>query len=248
MSKLYTFGCSFSEDFNPFYQKDDTNKSLRTDYIHNHLMGQIPLSWPEILSKKLNLDCELYAAINSEQKSEDKFGNANTSIFYNFCQTIDKIDNNDVVIIEWTFLERYIWVDEFTNHFVTVLPNQYPNNEIPAIAYEHMLVNKANVNWYKEIKQYEKVITELSKYKNFKVYFWSIDDRYYEYFYGKIKDDKKYLINDLINQHTKFLTTIKNHGGRTIAEETNNKIIDSHFGASGHAVIAELFYKHITNE
>lgn len=247
MSKLFTYGCSFTEDFKSFYEKNDYYKSFRTDFIHDFLKGNVPLSWPEILAQKLNLECKLYGAINCELQLEDKFGNANQSIFYNFCQTIDEIQSGDIVIVEWTFLERYIWVDEYSNHFVTVLPNQYPNKKIPAIAYDHMLINKAHLGWYKEIKQYEKVISEFSKCKNFEIYFWSIDDRYYEYFYDKIKLDRKYLINDLVSQHNKFLSIIKNYGGRTIAEETDYKLNDSHFGVSGHNVTAELFYKHITN-
>ena len=38
------------------------------------------------------------------------------------------------------------------------------------------------------------------------------------------------------------------YGGKTIEEETDYKIRDTHFGETGHQVIADLFYKHIINE
>ena len=37
-------------------------------------------------------------------------------------------------------------------------------------------------------------------------------------------------------------------GARTITEEVNNKINDSHYGVSGHNIISELFYNDIINK
>jgi hypothetical protein len=246
MSKLYTFGCSFTEDFEPFHRKLRMNP--RTDYIHEFHNGRIPKSWSELLAEKLNIDYEIYGAINCDFKFTEKFGNSNTSIFFNFTRLVKEIKEDDVVIIQWTFLERFIWLNGDVNGFTTVLPNQYPLGELPTDFYDQIIYNKSNPNWYLEIKNYQNIINELAIAKGFKVYYWSIDDRYYQYFAEDINLSRQYLLNDLFLQHSLFLTTIKNNGGKTIEEETDGKIRDTHFGETGHQVIADLFYKHIINE
>jgi hypothetical protein len=246
MSKLYTFGCSFTEDFEPFFKKQKYN--LRTDYIHDFHNGKIPKSWTEILAEKLNLEFSVCGAINCDSKFTEKYGNTNKSIFFNFIRFTHEIKKNDIVIIEWTFLERFIWHQEMVNGFTSVLPNQYPPGELPPEFFDQIIYNKSNLNWYIEIKNYQKIINELATAKGFKVYYWSIDDRYYHYFADEIKLNKQYLLNNLFEQHSLFLTTIKNYGGKTIEEETDGKIRDTHFGETGHQVIADLFYKHLVNE
>ena len=118
MSKLYTFGCSFTEDFEPFHRRLRNN--TRTDYIHDFHNGRIPKSWTELLAEKLNIEFSVYGAINCDLEFTEKFGNSNTSIFFNFIRLVDKIKENDFVIIEWTFLERFIWYDKiiFISRFV----------------------------------------------------------------------------------------------------------------------------------
>lgn len=246
MSKLYTFGCSFTEDFEPFHRRLRNN--TRTDYIHDFHNGRIPKSWTELLAEKLNIEFSVYGAINCDLEFTEKFGNSNTSIFFNFIRLVDKIKENDFVIIEWTFLERFIWYDKIINGFTSVLPNQYPTDNLPNDFFDQIIYNKSSINWYLEIKNYQKIINELALAKGFKIYYWSIDDRYYEYFAEDINLNQQYLLNNLFQKHAFFLGTIKNHGGKTIEDETKGKIKDTHFGEVGHQVIADLFYKHITNE
>ena len=246
MSKLYTFGCSFTEDFEPYYKK--LRKNFRSDYIHDFLNGRIPKSWTEILAQKLEMDFSVYGAINCDIKFAETYGNSNESIFLNFCRLCEEIKQNDLVIIEWTFLERFLWYDENIGIIVSVLPNQYPSDNLPNEFFDRLIYNKSNLIWYEKIKNYQKIINELALAKGFKVYYWSIDDKYYEYFAKDINLSRQYLLNDLFKQHALFLTTIKNYGGKTIDEETEGKIRDTHFGEVGHQVIADLFYKHIVNE
>ena len=83
MSTLYTFGCSFTEDFRHFFEsKFDT---LRKNYIVNHLKGYVPESWPELLSKKLNMNLVNRAAVHGHQYEYYREGNCNASIFNNIC-------------------------------------------------------------------------------------------------------------------------------------------------------------------
>lgn len=246
MAKLHTFGCSFTEDFTPFY--NDTKLNHRTNYMHSFLGGRIPKSWTELLAEKLKLEFSINGAVNCDLKHSEKYGNTNLSIFLNFCRESENININDSVIIEWTFLERFLWYDKSINGFLSVLPNQYPTDELSNDFFDQLIYNKSNVKWYEEIKNYEKIIKQLAQAKGFKIFFWSIDERYYQYlqYESIIKDD--YLLYDIIKNTNSILRIIKNRGGKTIEDETNGEIKDSHFGEIGHQVIADLFYKHISNE
>jgi hypothetical protein len=247
MSKLYTFGCSFTEDFEPFYSK--IVYSSRSQYIHEVLGGRIPKSWTEVLAEKMNIDFQVFGAVNCDLMFPIKLGNTNASTFYNFTRLCKEIKKNDIVIIQWTFLERFLWYNKHIESIINVLPNQYPyEDDIPKEVFEEIIYNKSNLIWYQEIYNYEQIIKELAIAKGFDVYFWSIDNRYYEYFENDIKGNKQYLIIDLIKDPFYFLAVAKQHGAKTIEDETNGKIKDSHFGEIGHQIVADLFYKHITNE
>ena len=246
MAKLYSIGCSFTEDFEPFY--NDIKYSLRSEYMYNFLGGRIPKSWTELLADKLNIQHKVYGAVNCDLTYPIKLGNTNSSIFYNFCRITNDIQQNDIVIIQWTFLERFLWYEKNTDLIVNVLPNQYPNVELSKDFFDQIIFNKSNSLWYEEIRNYEKIINELAKAKGFEVYFWSIDDKYYEYFADYITNNKQYFLSDLIKKPYYFLNIVKSHGAKTIDDETNGLIKDSHFGEIGHQVIANLFYKHIKNE
>jgi hypothetical protein len=75
--------------------------NARTDYIHEFHNGRIPKSWSELLAEKLNIDYEIYGAINCDFKFIEKFGNSNTSIFFNFTRLVKEIkeDDNGFVVI-----------------------------------------------------------------------------------------------------------------------------------------------------
>jgi hypothetical protein len=212
------------------------------------LGGRIPKSWSEILANKLNIEYQVFGAVNCDLIFKTQLGNTNASVFFNFCRLAKEIKKNDIVIIQWTMLERFLWYRESTSSFVNVLPNQYPNDTLPNDLYDHIIFNKSNSLWFEEIFNYQNIINELAEAKGFNVYFWSIDDRYYEYFKNDIKENKQYLIGNLIESPFYILAAVKKHGGQTINDETNGKIPDFHLGEIGHQIVADLFYKHITNE
>ena len=54
MSTLFTFGCSFSEEFSVLLPR--TSPNTRVDYIEQYFNGIPPDSWPTMLSKKLGLN------------------------------------------------------------------------------------------------------------------------------------------------------------------------------------------------
>ena len=58
MSTLFTFGCSFSEEFSVLLPR--TSPNTRVDYIEQYFNGVPPDSWPTMLSKKLGLSIKNY--------------------------------------------------------------------------------------------------------------------------------------------------------------------------------------------
>jgi hypothetical protein len=62
MSTLFTFGCSFTEDFERVIETTKYSDFIPAQrrYVENHLNGRIPKSWPQLLSEKLDLYLKNY--------------------------------------------------------------------------------------------------------------------------------------------------------------------------------------------
>ena len=168
MNTLFTFGCSFTEDFEnvpKHHGTDTTRMSTRWLYIENYLGGVAPKSWPKLLSEKLQYNLQNYG----------EGGKSNMRIFENFISKCDEIKDDDIVIINWTGLSRFKWL--YNQNFITILPNTKLNNsEINQSTIEDILINKSDKLWNKEIYNFIKIINKLSDLVGFKVYYWSTDD------------------------------------------------------------------------
>lgn len=229
MKKLFTFGCSYTEDYSD---------------IHNHYKlykefcgGQFPKTWPKLLSEKLQIDLENYGASAS----------GNQLIFTSFCKNCDKIKKGDIVIVQWSFIERYQMSDENGSGWLRVGPGLLNHPEIISNeCHERIIMNRTLKPYYDEIYDFENIIDTLAKSIGFEIYYWTIIN---ELIYNQPKEilnQKKYLLHDYIK--TPFDNTfsvVLNNGGKWIFEETNNQIKDEHMGKLGHEVQADLFYKHI---
>ena len=248
MSTLFTFGCSFTEDFTHFVGTDVLSNNTRTKYINNFCEGIPPDTWTEVLGKLLNFNTINLGALNASKSNliPTNSGNSNESIFNNFCHVVNKINNGDIVIIQWSFIERFQWVDDTYERMVTILPNQYPNNK--SNVFDEIVVNKSHHLWIDELFIKEKLINEYAKVKGFKVFYWSIDGKIYQKKYYTIKNKANYLLLDKLNGRNSILDLIYDNGGKAITFETNNQIEDSHFGKSAHKVLGELIYNDIRNK
>ena len=228
MNTLFTFGCSFTEDF-------ETSSALLYKNYKDFRGGKFPDSWPKILSNKLNLDLKNY--------SEGASGNE--QIFHEICKRCDEFKKGDIIIVEWSFVERYrIAVDN--NQWLKIGVGNVPDNSpISNELHLEMILNRT-LNPHKElIYDYEKIIDVLSKSVGFDVYYWSIMEEIIYLLSPERRNQKKYLLFDkLSNRETPFSLIHKN-GGFRIHEETNDKIMDFHMGESGHKVQADLFHQHI---
>lgn len=211
MNTLHTFGCSFTAPFDP------ARKEYK-DYM-DFRGGTFPKIWPELLSKKMGL----------KLSNQGVGGSSNYDIFQSFCDNVDKIKKGDVVIISWSFKERFRIVNEKYDLFVkigtgyeVVVPNISKNtiNEI--------LCNRMDQKWCEEVYSWEKVIKKLSELIGFKLFFWSLDDSFKE--------------------HNGLIMLFGEIGAETINAETNGVVPDFHFGEIGHQVQCDYFYGVLTGK
>ena len=232
MNKLHTFGCSYTQDFN------DNKIDTYIDY-RNFRGGTFPLTWPEILSNKLNLGLKNYG----------RGGGGNNLIFQTLCNNINEIKKDDVVIIQWTYAHRYMWVDTKKNdwtHFGAGPLNG--DTTISDTTHEEIIFNRTHSLYVNQIYEWMKLIDVLSKSIGFEVYYWSGDRHILYPLDESEKKNKKYLLGYLkIPPYETIFLEIFKLGGKTIKEETNNLVNDLHFGESAHKIMGELFYNHIKN-
>jgi hypothetical protein len=246
MNNIFTFGCSFTEDFIPFMEKEKIEVNTRTKYIFEFCDGIPPKSWNEILSEKIGFKLNNYGGINATINKEEPLngGNCNYTIFNNFCEMCNKFQKDDIVIVEWTFMQRFKWVYTDINKIVSILPNWYPEN-VKKETMDDIVINRSHTLWIDELFIQMKLMDELAKIKKFKLYYWSIDKTIYDYKFDEIINNNKFLLSDLIKKNSGVMDLVFKNGGNTIFFETNNKINDYHFGKIGHEVLGNLFYNYL---
>ena len=232
MNKLHTFGCSYTQDFN------DNKIETYIDY-RNFRGGTFPLTWPEILSNKLNLGL----------KNHGRGGGGNNLIFQTLCNNINEIKKDDVVIIQWTYIHRYMWVDIKRDSWTHIGAGPLNGDtSISETSHEEVIFNRTHPLYVNQIYEWMKLIDVLSKSIGFEVYYWSGDRHILYPLDESEKKNKKYLLGYLkIPPYETIFLEIFKLGGKTIKEETNNLVNDLHFGESAHKIMGELFYNHIKN-
>jgi hypothetical protein len=222
VNKLWIFGDNNSAVFGK-------TKERRFKYYKEYRGGVFPKSWSELLSKELNL----------ELKNMAVFGQSNYDIFDMFCKCAEQIQKDDVVIIGWGYVQRFRLVDETTNSFITIRPNQFKSEHINNVALlngidinvvNSILSNRTNTEWVNEIYNWENLINLLSKYIGFKIVYWTFD----------ISLNKSYYIST-----NNFRTDLLEMGAEDITLETNEILVDENFGEKGHLIQFQYFLNHI---
>jgi len=243
MNTLYTFGCSFTEDFDPFINYPSTT---RYEYIMNYHNGIIPKGWPQIMSEELKMELKNYGAINGFFSKTGAEGNCNFSIFNNICQASKDFQKGDTIIIEWTYLERFKWADFETNRITTLLPNQIPA-EYDKNVIESIFINRTHLLWIEELFKYQILLNKLADSIGLDLYYWTIDKNIVNNKTEEINNDKRWLLSGQLESRNKktYNDLIKYAGGLTISEETDDIIKDDHLGSSGHEALAKLFLNYI---
>lgn len=225
-NKLHVFGCSFSElvDINGYknYIEWRNYKPLK--------------SWSELLSEKLDL--KLYNYSNG--------GLCNEVILQRFSNNISDINEGDIVIFEWSFVERYSWVDD-NNDIISAGLDGY-SKSLPKEMAEQISLNRMSDSRYYQIMDFQKMINEFSKLKKFQVWYWYASQDMYKFI---DVNDKRYLLideimeNNLPNYQRTTFDVVYERGGCDIQTETNGEVNDNHFGELAHKIKSDLFYNHI---
>ena len=220
MNTLFTFGCSYTASF----ESDNIGNYLK---YKEYRGGTFPKSWPILLSEKIGMNIKNYGI----------GGTGNQSIFEQFCIHCDEINENDVVIIEWSFIHRYrMALQNSWYHLTLGRPTIEKFNEIN----DTIIENRTNDLYVDEIFNFIKLINQFSKSKKFKVFYWFADDEMKKRLSKDMIDIEKYISWEMsIRGHTSFC------GGITIKEETNNVVNDDHFGELGHQIQSDIIYDYI---
>jgi len=239
MKTLHTFGCSFTEEFKEFMTIPYDMTNERVKYVVNYFNGTIPDGWPTMLSNKLNYGIINYAGVNTNE------GNCNESIFNDVCNNLNNFNKGDMVIIEWTFKERFKYVDRKTHRMNTVLPNSIKQDEDTI---DNILYNRNHVLWIKELFIKQRIINKVCELIGVDLYYWTIDKDIVNYKVQDKTNNGNYLLMDRLGLDSDYIHLITSHDGKTIIKETNGNVSDYHFGVSGHKVICDLFYDDIIKD
>ena len=229
MATLFTFGCSYTAD----YHKEGGNYEA----YYNFRGKNFPDVWPKVLSKKLKFDLENYG-----------FGGVgNDFIFNQVCKNIRKIKKNDILIVGWSYINRYKWVD-FQSNMWTMANCSTPiiSEQNNKIIHDEITYNRTHPKYVEEVYDYMKIIDYISEIVGFELYYWSGDCNLIYPIPVDKRQDKKFLISNVVGEinETPFNEVFK-LGGKRIFEETDDLIHDLHFGETGHKIMGELFYDHI---
>lgn len=218
--KLWIFGDSFSDRFSGY----DVVKYHDSDYRvrYHKWKGYSPLSYGEVISKELGCDIEILSSA----------GASNTEIFHTFISKMDEITEGDLVIVNWTYLNRFRIAND-NNEFDKVMIQagcKSPNSLINIKSLEEIGVNRnSHTIYYKEVSDYSKVIKKICNNKIY-TFIWTFMnhsekmDKYIKEFYDEVKS-----INNL----------------ETITKETLGIIVDGHYSEYAHQQLADEILKNI---
>lgn len=231
MAKLYTFGCSYTASF------DESSSENYKKY--KEFRGGFPKAWPEILSESLSFDLENYGQPAS----------GNNEIFLTFCKNSSKFQKDDIVIVEWTFMERYrIAIGNGDYDWIRVGPGELKNKSFSQTTHDEIIINRMLRPYIVELYDYQVIMDTLAKSVGFKIYYWGFNENHiYNLPKEQLLQEKFLLCDKIKDRHHHAFRVAHEHGSKTISEETNGVIQDTHMGEKGHQVLANLFYDHIMN-
>lgn len=254
---IYCFGDSYTEG----YKKDllfncyaEYRKSLGVDGPM-----EMPPIWSEILGEKLGVQSFNYG----------KGGASNHETLLRFSEHSSKFKKDDIVIINWTYIQRVLWVlapesrDDDGNHLTSITPYQgehYDPHKIYQNCYDTITDNRTHFSWTYEVLRYQQLIDSFAKSVGFRIYYWFTDDILFKNI-SKLEKNfnkDKYIIHDLIEKYDSIhcdyffccipFNIFREYGAKTIFQDSNGFSEDHmHLGGTGHKVQAEIFYSYLTN-
>lgn len=230
MKTLFTFGCSYTED----YLDNRTDSCVKYKEFRG---GSLPKTWPTLLANKLEYDLKNYG--------ENASGN--DLIFHSFCEHLNEIKKEDMVIIEWSYIHRYRWTIPNRTKWEKVGPGVISEEIISKNTHEEICANRTHPLYISDVYRFMNVINILSKTIGFEIFYWSVENSIIYNLPKEQRNDKRYILNETTNDNAFNEILIQSNYCR-IKEETGGVVNDLHLGEMGHKVQADLFYKHIMSE
>lgn len=239
MNKLWVFGDSYTAEYYPVGADFVVSNY---DYYKTFKGGKLPDVWPTILGKKLGLEVENLAV----------GGSANTNIFLTFLDVCDKLQENDRVIIGWANNKRFVAANFQHNGFNNILPcdDDFKETRLSKNTIDEIFYNRTHSIWHKEIYGWIKIINLYCDLKKVKIHHWTSDyDITCEF--NKMDEEKFISVLDSKNrclglmEHISELNYDQTGTQSRIVHETNNEVLDGHFGEYGHIAQADFFYNFI---
>lgn len=249
MNRLWTFGCSFTAEYDPIdgiYSPFENN----FDRYYRFRNNNFPDTWTTILANKvgrLPMNCAIG-------------GSSNYGILNQFIEVCDLIQKGDIVVFGWTHLGRFIAVNNEHDIFNQVLPfgAEYNDLGLSKRTVEEIQVNRTNPLWGKEVYGWVRFINAYVKNIGAESYHWTSDERIFDYHTKNWMEDNLIVVDDIdvlenpniVDKHNMlwYITHQMHYGNKQmgkIIDETNGLIQDGHMGEFGHKVQANLFYKNI---
>ena len=260
MSTLHLFGDSFTEGHK-------LDKSFPWYKVWKEWRGgDLPPVWHEILSEKLGMETNVKAI----------GGSSNQETFHTICENCDLFKKDDIVIINWSYMNRFRWASTFhdtdgnevmymgkpINTWVRMGANKNDHFKcyITESTQMEIAVKISEHPFYvDEIYNYEKIIDNLCKNIGCDVYYWSMDEKVINSLPKEKLNQKKYICNEYVGKyelsnnslnwghHFTIFREVYKRGGKNIKQETNDEIPDTHLGESGHKIQFEMFYEYLSN-
>jgi hypothetical protein len=149
---IWIFGDSFSANFD--YFKKGNYKSI-DEYLN--YKGYIPKTYSQLLAEELN----------EEITNLSRIGSDNSLIILRIMENYSKIKENDIVLINWTSIERFKIV--FENDWVPSLT--YNTNVLSINVYDEISLLRQHVLYIKEQLTFIKFVEEI--FKTQRVFQWT---------------------------------------------------------------------------
>lgn len=243
-NKLWTFGDSFTAGILP----DIDHFPPYKDYLKylGISKNEFPREWGYQLADKLGMEYETHSC----------GGASNQEIFFNISKNSNRFQAGDIVIINWTYLNRFLWGLPKEDYDFESLGIPYGKFKRASIAssndetllkyaksnvYEKVGWNRSLECWIDEINNFENIIDTLSKSVGFDVYYWTSEHHIHTKKIEKF-NDRKYICNDIIRDGIKyfesldynlesipnelFFNSLHAYGCTSIYHETNGEVDD----------------------
>jgi hypothetical protein len=234
MKNLWIFGCSFSQPF--FEYMHPNNEDSGYNKYKKYHDGKFPLTWSELLAKKIGF----------QLKNCAKGGSCNYRIINRFNKFCHEIQEDDIVIIQWTLNERF-WVENYGELVEVSALAHCKKPDFTDNSLEEWFVHRNKKSWVNEIYDFQLMMDNMARLGKFNIFYWSADDQIINSENHEFKSNPKYLMNFATGSVIEYLNN-KYNGQLTIEAETNGEVSDVHYGVKGQQLLCDLIYDDLKNK